>query len=445
MNSTLRILLQIILSSLILVGSYWLGNHALRVDFWPSFGVYLSLGVAMMLVYWSSYQDINWKFIFLLGVLMRLSLLVAIPNFSDDFARFLWDGHLIQAGQNPYLNTPREVMNAGYFSDTHDSKSLFEQLNSSLYYSVYPPSNQAIFWFASWVGSGSVLAGIVTLRVVLLVGEIAVFFLFLLLFRQFQVEIRKLWFYWINPFVVLEIIGNLHFEGLVLLFLLLMIYFLTQRKFVFSGFAWGLAIGLKLLPLLLFPAWFIYPETRKNGLFWIGLSLALLLSFWFLFLDSSWFYFGQSLRLYQGKFEFNASIYYLVREIGFWVQGYNMIAGLTKVLSVLTLLLAFYVSWRRRISTVLELIDLFVILYLVYLIFQPVVHPWYLIPGLGLSLLTSRMVFLSWSFLIFLAYQAYSNSLFEENSLILWAEYGVLFLIILTDYFLPKRKTNLLQ
>lgn len=436
------------LLSWILIGSYFLANHVLRTDFWIGFGIYLSLGAAMCFVYWFASEKISWKFIFLIGLLVRLSLLTAFPNLSDDFARFLWDGHLLKAGQNPYSQTPNDWVNSHSLEKNHLQIELYEDLNSPDYFSVYPPLNQAVFWMASWVGSESVLAGIIALRVILILGEIAVFFLFLSLFKAFQIQVKNLWLYWINPFIVVEITGNLHFEGVVLMFLLLALYLQKSAKSmysIFSGFSWGLAVGIKLLPLLLVPAWLVFIEIRARFVFWSGAILALALSFGPLLVASSWWNFGQSLQLYQGKFEFNASVYYLFREVGFWWEGYNIIEYLTKFLSFLTFVFMLILAWKKRPDTLLGLIDLFVSMYLVYLILQPVVHPWYLIPGFGLSLFSKNRAFLAWIFAVFLSYHAYSNEFFRENPYFLMVEYAILFLFIALDYFLPKRKTNLIQ
>lgn len=445
MNKKAKILILGFLLIWILIGSYILGNHVLRTDFWIGFGIYLSLGTAMVLVYWGTSDSISWKFIFLIGLLVRLSLLTVFPNYSDDFARFLWDGHLLNAGQNPYSQTPFDWSNSHSLEITHLQKGLYRDLNSPDYFSVYPPLNQAIFWFSTWIGFDSILSGIITLRMVLILGEIAVFFLFLNLFKAFQIQVKKLWLYWINPFVVIEITGNLHFEGLVLMFLLFALYFQKSTKFMFSGFSWALAVGIKLLPLLLVPAWLVFAETRTRFVFWVGAIVALVLSFAPLLVASSWWNFGQSLQLYQGKFEFNASIYYLFREVGFWWEGYNIIEDLTRILGFLTLVFILILTWKKRPATLLGLIDLFVMMYLVYLILQPVVHPWYLIPGFGLSLLTKNKAFFAWTFTVFLSYHAYSNEFFQENPYFLMVEYVVLFLFITHDYFLRKRKTNLIQ
>ncbi|WP_332911123.1 hypothetical protein [Algoriphagus boritolerans] len=79
-------------------------------------------------------------------------------------------------------------------------------------------------------------------------------------------------------------------------------------------------------------------------------------------------------------------------------------------------------------------------IYLIYLILQPVVHPWYLIPALGLSLLTNKNTFLIWTFASIFSYQAYGNPDFKENPLFLFIEYALVFAVIFLDYFLPKSK-----
>lgn len=56
----------------------------------------------------------------------------------------------------------------------------------------------------------------------------------------------------------------------------------------------------------------------------------------------------QSANLYYQKFEFNASIYYLLRQIGFWWYGYNTIAFLGKALAVLAIAGIFFICWLEK-------------------------------------------------------------------------------------------------
>jgi alpha-1,6-mannosyltransferase len=431
---------QVLVIILMLAGVYVLGNLIPRSDFRSTAGFFVMLFGLMFLVLTLAKEPTPWFLILLAGLLLRFSLFLAIPQWSDDYARFLWDGELVRLSENPYAETPTGFLQDRASESTPILNQLFPLLNSKDYYSVYPPLNQAVFWLSAQASDGRLANGIISLRLLLLLGEIGVFMLFLKLFESFQLPQKLIWLYWLNPLVIMEITANLHFEGLVLLFLLATVWALKKKQASMAGGFWGLAIGVKLLPLLLLPSFLFYQDTKKTTLFWLGTSVAVLLSFFWLLLDSSWVNFFRSVMLYQGKFEFNASVYYLLREAGFWLVGYNPIAVLSKLLSVLTLALVGYFAWKKKPTSLLELMDLWVLIYLIYLILQPVVHPWYLIPAFGLSLLTGRNTFLVWSLAAIFSYQAYSGVIVEESALYLSIEYLLVLGGIYLDYFLPKSK-----
>ena len=436
----MKFAVQVILVLLMLALSYFLGNLVPRTDFQTTLGIFVLLFGLMMLIFSLSEEKTPWFFIFIAGLLIRFSLFLAIPQWSDDYARFLWDGELIRMQENPYAETPRQFLENHPFESTEILNQLFPLLNSPDYYSVYPPLNQAVFWLAAQTSNGLIANGIIGLRLLLILGEIAVFMLLMRIFKVFQKPTKLLWLYWLNPLVILEITGNLHFEGLVLMLLLAAVFAFQKSQEPLSGGFWGFAVGMKLLPMIMIPAWFFFSKTHKNLLFWAGAILALLISLGWFFVSTAGSNFMQSLSLYQGKFEFNASIYYLLRELGFWIKGYNTIATLTKILSLATLAAIVYFSWKKKPQNLAELVDLWVLIYLIYLILQPVVHPWYLIPAFGLSLLTNRNTFLVWTFAVIFSYQAYGNPDFKENLLYLFLEYALVFAVIVLDYFLPKSK-----
>lgn len=440
MNATLKVAIQSILALLMLACTYFLGNLVPRTDFQSTLGLFVLLFGLMLLIFALSEEKTPWLFIFLAGLLIRFSLFLAIPQWSDDYARFIWDGELVRLQENPYLQTPAR------FIETHPAEvtvmldQVFPLLNSPQYFSVYPPLNQGIFWLAAKASGGQIANGIIALRLILFLAEITVFMLFIRVLTIFQLPQKLLILYWLNPLVILEITGNLHFEGLVLLFLLGAVLALQKGKTGISGIFWSLAIGMKLLPLLLGPAFLAFGKVRKSVSFWVAAGIVLFLCFGPLLLEHSWGNFFQSLRLYQGKFEFNASVYYLLREVGVWGLGYNPIATLTPILSLLTVALVTYFSWKRKPETLPEIIDLWVLIYLIYLILQPVVHPWYLIPAIGLSLLTGRSTFLIWSFAAIFSYQAYVAIPVRENPVFLILEYTLVLGGICLDYVFPKIK-----
>ena len=442
MSSVQRRALQAVLILLMLAGVYFLGNLVPRSDFQTTFWMFSALFALMISVFALAEEKPAWMFILFSGLLIRCSLLLAVPQWSEDYARFLWDGELLRLGENPYTETPAEFVQNNSHEASPVLGQLFPLLNSPDYHSVYTPLNQGFFWLSAQASGGFVAHGIISLRLLLILGEVGVFILFVKLLNAFNLPSKLLWLYWLNPLVILEITGNLHFEGMVLLLLFLLIWAVKRRSYALAGGFWGLAIGLKLLPLILFPALALYPNTGRNRRFWFAAALTLVLVFGWLLLASSWEPFMVSLALYQGKFEFNASVYYLLREVGFWIEGYNTIAVLSKLLSLATLGLLVFFSWKKKPSTLPMLIDLWVLIYLVYLLLQPVVHPWYVIPAFGLSLLTEKKSFLLWSFAAIFSYEAYSAAQVEESPLILSFEYLLVASGIFLDYILPKYNTK---
>lgn len=442
MNATLKLVVQVLLALLMLAGVYFLGNLVPRTDFQSTLGLFVLLFGLMFLIFALSEEKTPWFFIFIAGLLIRFSLFLAIPQWSDDYARFLWDGELVRMQENPYSETPRQFLENHPVEASVMLEQLFPLLNSPDYYSVYPPMNQGVFWLSARASDGLIANGIISLRLLLFLAEIAVFMLFIRLLKAFQLPQKLVILYWLNPLVILEITGNLHFEGLVLLLLLASVLALEMKRIPLAGGFWGLAVGMKLVPLILLPALISFKKIRESKPIWISVFLALVFSFGWLLMDSAWVNFFKSLGLYQGKFEFNASVYYLLREVGFWMVGYNTIADLTKVLSALTLALVVYFSWKKKPSTLLELLDLWVLIYLIYLVLQPLVHPWYLIPAFGLSLLTGRNTFLIWSFAAIFSYQAYGSDPVQERPVFLALEYLFVLGGIYLDYVLPKRRFN---
>lgn len=412
-------------------GFFWLGYFTSRIEFVELLLVYSSLFFSLGLFY--RFFSQKWVSIFLLGALIRISLLFAIPSLSDDYGRFLWDGELVKMGQNPYLETPKGFIENQPERASAYLENLFDQLNSPDYFSVYPPSNQLIFWLTAKIAKGDINNGIIGLRLILIMVELGLFFLILAVFKAFGIPLRKLTLYWLNPLVILELTVNLHFEGFVLFFLFACLLLLQKNLMLLSGASWGMAIGAKLLPLILIPSFFSLRKTQKSIWFWIGAGVACLFAFGSLLIESSWVNFAESLKLYQGKFEFNASVYYLLREIGFWIQGYNTIATLTKALSIVVFVAIIWITWKKKPQSVQELSGLWVSIFLIYLLFQPIVHPWYIIPALGLSLLNRSSVFLLWSFTSIFSYQAYQNPSFTENFWMLLLEYLPLFSLIFIE------------
>ncbi len=171
---------------------------------------------------------------FFIGTGLRVAALFAFPLLSDDIHRFLWDGAMWWTGAHPFSVTPEAyaVTSEGVaFAKTHSS--LLTHMNSAGYFTVYPPLSQLVFAVASGV-TREPYWGSVVLKSVLLLGELGVWWLLTQLTAELSVRYRPASFYWLNPLVIVETVGNAHFEGLALLGVLLALYALRR-----AGLGWA--------------------------------------------------------------------------------------------------------------------------------------------------------------------------------------------------------------
>ncbi|MEX0273898.1 MAG: mannosyltransferase, partial [Flavobacteriaceae bacterium] len=92
------------------------------------------------------FEKWNFKFLLITGIVLRLVFLWAVPNLSQDYFRFIWDGELILEGINPYLQVPNEWISTPGFGVQH-AEGLHQGMGSlsAKHYSNYPPLNQWLF------------------------------------------------------------------------------------------------------------------------------------------------------------------------------------------------------------------------------------------------------------------------------------------------------------
>lgn len=407
----------------------WMGYFGDRTFFFANLLAYSLLFV--LLFAFIQHTTLSKKHVFawlIVGMLLRILLLGSTPQLSDDYFRFIWDGHLTVLGFNPYYATPAEILPSLADKELLFFRRLYENLNSPTYYSIYPPSNQAVFALASWLGGTTILANIVALRGILVAFEAGVLVVLWKLSHRLNIDPKQILLYALNPMVILEITGNLHFEGVMLFFLLLaFFYFLKQKKQ--AGIWFGIAISIKLTPLILVPLFFSYLRRYQLLIFLSTSVLACVILFFPLIGNIGNFL--ESMRLYYGKFEFNAGLYYLIRYISmFWIP-YNPIGYISPLMTGVAVVLIGLIAWKKPLN---GLLPNAVFVYFVYLCLHTVVHPWYLIIPLGMSVLTSIRSFQVWSYVVFLSYASYAYPEAKESVFPLLLQYGSVFGMAFFDY-----------
>lgn len=380
--------------------------------------------------FWLCRGELPTKHMMAIGLAARLMLFFSMPILSDDVFRFIWDGYLTGSGVSPYTHLPQSLLNQNINGITPE---LYAHLNSQPYFSVYPPLNQAVFWLAT-LWTDSLLLQTNTIRLILVMADVGSFLILLKLLSRTSKKRQLAFWFFLNPLLILEGVGNVHFEGLVIFFLLLGIYYFETNKKTFSAVGFGLAIATKLLPLIYLPA-ILFDAPKRKGL-WVSLlaGLVAMVTFIPFFASGGLAGMQSSLSLYFQKFEFNASIYFIIREIGFWVKGYNIIGTLSPWLSLITFVIIISLSiigkWRKwpLSQTMLFAIS-------TYLFLATTIHPWYILPLLALGILSGFYYPIIWSLFIFITYAGYSEGSYELSQGWIALEYAVVFIFFTLELF----------
>lgn len=389
--------------------------------------IFSSLGFLAYFFIIRNLKDFTISYILFLGIVLRLCLLFSFPNLSDDIYRFLWDGQLLRNGTNPYAYTPVQWKDIS----PQFGKNLFEQLNSRNYYSIYPPFAQLTFYISSLCKAGQIAHSTVVLKLILFTFELGCLRLLYLLLKVDHLE-KNVGIYALNPLVIVEIMGNAHYEGLMLFFLLGAIYSLKKLNFWYSGISFGMGILTKILPILFAPILLkkiiSYSHDNKNRyskilFFLFPAGITVFAGFYAFVHDGSIIpNYLESLDLYNKKFEFNASIYYILRFIGYKLKGFNLIHILGPVLSILTVASIIYYSFKSKNKNIFENL---LFIFCIFLLLSRTVHPWYSILPLAFCSFGSFRFPLIWTYLIGLTYINYSYEVYNENLWVVGLEYAI--------------------
>ncbi|MCM8570890.1 mannosyltransferase [Gramella jeungdoensis] len=418
-------------------------------------------------------QKNNFWILVSLALIFRLLFMVAIPNLSQDYFRFIWDGRLLANGWNPYEYIPAELIRSPDFIIAQ-SRELFHGMGSLSggNFTNYAPINQFIFAIAGWLAPSSVLFSVILLRIVIILADFGTLYFGTKLLRAMRLPDHRIFWYILNPFIIIELTGNLHFEGVMVFFLVWSLYLLHKKKWLWSAVLFGLSVSVKLLPLMFLPLFFRYfktsaplsqakenhsetrlsdakkshpkPSIRIEGfwkliIYYLLVFAVVIISFLPFFSSGVIQNFTQSIGLWFGKFEFNASIYYIVRWIGYQVKGYNIIGTAGVVLPFITFLIIMALSLFRKNNNTQQLITSMLFAITAYLFLSTTVHPWYLTIALVLSVFTQFRYVIAWTAVVFLSYFAYSNTEYQENLWFITAEYLLVFGYLIWEMFLKKK------
>ena len=429
----------------------------IRTDYTKLVGLYVGLFFLFYKLVQINKQ--HTQFLTYIAFGFRALFILAIPNLSQDFYRFIWDGRIILEGLNPYLYTVESFISNGEFP-VAQAQELYQgmgMLNAS-HYTNYPPINQLCFVIAGLFGSQSILGSVIVMRLLIIAADFGTLHFGKKLLKNLQLPSYNIFWYILNPFIIIELTGNLHFEGVMLFFLIWSLYLIHKGKWQWAAVVFALSISVKLIPLIFLPLfyqWFAKgrlnkkaatSHTSRKGIlrligFYSIVGLVTLVLFSPFFSMQFVNNYAETVALWFQNFEFNASIYYIAREIGYLFRGYNEIAIIGKYTAIVVILSVVAMAFFRKNVSMIQLISAMLLALSLYYFTTTTVHPWYLATPLLLSVFTKYKFPLVWSFIIILSYLAYINLNKADKSENLWIialEYFIVYIAFFKDLFKAK-------
>lgn len=379
----------------------------------------LGLCIGLLFVAYHFILKIPAKTSFLVGVglLFRLIFLFSIPNLSQDFYRFIWDGRMIISGLNPYLFSPNDLMNThhGLFAQMQILHNGMGAL-SAQHFSNYPPLHQLPFVLAALFSGKSIIGSVVVFRILIILSDVGILVFGKKLLNALALPTKNIFYYFLNPLVIIELTGNLHFEGLMLFFLVLAFYFVYQNKSARSAIFMSFSILTKLLPILLLPL-LIHRLNPKNILRYFAIVGVLLILFFLPFFELDFLNnYGKTVGLWFTNFEFNSSVYTLMKKCTAYFFGINLIKCMPYITAVLmTIMFIYFLCTKPKEKKNIPVLSLWILTF--YFLIATTVHPWYICSLVLLCCFTKYRFALVWSGTVFLSYFAYGQNYVSDNTI----------------------------
>jgi alpha-1,6-mannosyltransferase len=417
----------------------FLNYYVERNNFIALYSCYAALFSFGLLAFKNCSNTVDLKWCIYVGVATRIAIMGSLPNLSNDFWRFLWDGHLQVLGFNPYSLTPYEVM-LRQLENFKDSEYIYSHLNSPFYYSVYPPVLQFLFWCVIKFSMSKILYATILMKVFIVLAELVSISTLIQLLAYYNLNAKNVLWYVLNPLVIIEFVGNIHFEAFMICFLLLAFNYYLQQKTRRATLFYVLAIASKLLPLFLLPL-ILFRLKQKPLIKFLSLFIILMVLAFFPYYNS--FDLVQNtlsgILLFYSSLQFNASFYWLIKTITPAQFEPIVLHSFTVLGSALAFAMLTWQAWKHRASGTLVIINTTIYFFAAYFILASTVQPWYIgILAVGFVFMQQNWQWV-WLAIVPLTYITYTSSPYIENGYVVALEY-LLVIGLLVFYFFNKWK-----
>ncbi|NBG64806.1 hypothetical protein [Acidiluteibacter ferrifornacis] len=375
-----------------------------------------------------------------MAIAFRFIFIFSLPELSDDFYRFIWDGLLSVNEINPFLQKPTEVLQMTFAMERGFTSDFLNRLNSPEYYTVYPAFSQYLFMISAYIGDGNILGSVVILRIIIFAAEVGTIVLLSKLLYLINISRKAVLIYALNPLIIIELVGNVHVEAIMIFFLVAAFYQLQKGNWIYSAILMSLAICTKLIPLMLLPLLLPTIGLKKSVKYYSVVLGGCLVLFYPFLSEATVLHIGNSVGLYFQNFEFNASLYFILREVGFWITSYNQIGIIGPILSIISLGLILWISFKKLGGSFKIIFVKAILVLSIYFAFATVVHPWYLSTLIVFAVfLKGNRFALIWSALVYLSYFTYRDSNYHELVGLTLLSYLPVYYFFYRDVILDKK------
>ncbi len=307
------------------------------------------------------------------AVILRLVIFGAVPG--NDLWRYVWEGLIQWAGHSPYLSYPADPALVGLRPEW------WGLINHPEWSAIYPPAAQGLFALLFGISPT-----IWPFKVMALLMDLLTLGLLLRLMTGKAGRVgMAAWYGW-NPLVIYVFAGGGHYDSWMLAAMMGAFVVLRpvldrepacekqRQRILAGGGLLGLAISVKLIPILLLPLLFLRLRFRA---IWLlpGLAVPLGLALAYGWPTVPVF---EKLGSFSNVARFNDWVWWIPETLLGWnptQKNFNY----NRVIPVMACLFAFYglKDWRRASVWVLGSA----------LILTPIFHPWYVSWVLPLAVL----------------------------------------------------------
>ncbi len=309
-----------------------------------------------------------------LAAVWHIEFLRVPSGADDDIHRYVWDGRLQRLGYNPYIVVPSDPAVMGLH--TPETRNL----NNPDLPSPYPAGAQLFFRAVTAIHESTF-----ALKVAFVVCDLVIVFVLLDVLRCNRQGAHLVLAYAWNPLLAIEVAGSGHIEIVGALLLVVSAAALVRRWRTTAAVGLGLAIAVKLLPVVLLPLYWKRVRIRDAAL-----AAAVVGLLYVPFLSHGRIPIG-SLGTYVQTFRFNGPVFAALDQ----VARPQLLAGLAVLVGLATATLFTRASLRTAAREWSP--DVFAWPMAACLLCAPVIFPWYLLWLLPFLTSASTLLLTIWT------------------------------------------------